>query len=160
MVRGRDHLGGHRSGAVATTPIQLARAVGAITSDGVLVRPHVAFPDQFPPGFRQVANYTDKTSIPLDEDNWMTITDALAQVVSPVGTAPSAALKGIDFAGKTGSAQTISNDLKKRLGAEGKHFKDNGWFVGVTPRRNPRSSLPCCWKRASTDTMPRGPLRK
>ena len=67
----------------------------------------------------------------------MLITDALAQVVSPVGTAPSAALKGIDFAGKTGSAQTISNDLKKRLGAEGKHFKDNGWFVGVTPRRNP-----------------------
>ena len=48
-------------GAVATTPIQLARAVGAITSGGVLVRPHVAFPDQFPPGFKQVANYTDKT---------------------------------------------------------------------------------------------------
>src|SRR5271157_1785219 len=124
-------------GAVATTPIQLMRAVGAITSGGVLVRPHVAFPDQFPPGFKQVANYGDKVNIGLDEDNWMLITDALAQVVSPVGTAPSAALKGIDFAGKTGSAQTISNDLKKRLGAEGKHFKDNGWFVGVTPRRNP-----------------------
>jgi penicillin-binding protein 2 len=124
-------------GAVATTPIQLARAVGAVTSGGVLVRPHVAFPDQFPPGFKQVANYTDKTNIGLDEENWMTITDALAQVVSPIGTAPSAALKGIDFAGKTGSAQTISNDLKKRLGAEGKRFKDNGWFVGVTPRRNP-----------------------
>ncbi len=124
-------------GAVATTPIQLARAVGAITSGGVLVRPHVAFPDQFPPGFKQVANYGDKVDIGLDEDNWMTITDALAQVVSPVGTAPSARLPGIDFAGKTGSAQTISNDLKKRLGAEGKHFKDNGWFVGVTPRRNP-----------------------
>ncbi len=42
-------------GAVATTPIQLARAIGAITSDGVLVRPHVAFPDQFPPGFKQVS---------------------------------------------------------------------------------------------------------
>src|SRR5208337_2976529 len=124
-------------GAVTTTPIQLMRAVGAITSGGVLVRPHVAFPDQFPPGFKQVANYGDKVNIGLDEDNWMLITDALAQVVSPVGTAPSAALKGIDFAGKTGSAQTISNDLKKRLGAEGKHFKDNGWFVGVTPRRNP-----------------------
>src|SRR5208337_2684872 len=124
-------------GAVATTPIQLARAAGAITSGGVLVRPHVAFPDQFPPGFKQVANYTDKTNLPLDEDNWILITDALAQVVSPMGTAPSAALKGIDFAGKTGSAQTISNDLKKRLGAEGKQFKDNGWFVGVTPRRNP-----------------------
>jgi penicillin-binding protein 2 len=125
-------------GAVATTPIQIARAVGAVTSDGVLVRPHVAFPDQFPPGFKQVANYTDKTNIGLDQENWMTITDALALVVSPMGTAPSARLPGIDFAGKTGSAQTISNQLKAKMGASEKSkYKDNGWFVGVTPRRNP-----------------------
>ncbi len=125
-------------GAVATTPIQIARAVGAVTSDGILVRPHVAFPDQFPPGFKQVANYTDKTNIGLDQENWMTITDALAAVVSPMGTAPSARLPGIDFAGKTGSAQTISNQLKAKMGSSEKSkFKDNGWFVGVTPRRNP-----------------------
>ena len=48
-------------GAVAVTPIQLARAIGGITSDGALVRPHVAFPDQFPPGFKQTAHYNDKT---------------------------------------------------------------------------------------------------
>ena len=35
-------------GAVAATPIQLARAIGAIASGGVLVRPHVAFPDDLP----------------------------------------------------------------------------------------------------------------
>ena len=46
-------------------------------------------------------------------------------------------LQGIDFAGKTGSAQTISNALKAKLGAGGKKFKDNGWFAGVEPRRNP-----------------------
>ncbi|MGC2109299.1 MAG: penicillin-binding protein 2 [Candidatus Korobacteraceae bacterium] len=125
-------------GAVATTPIQLARAVGAVTSDGVLVRPHIAFPDQFPPNFRQVSLYNAKTQLPLDHDNWVTITDALAQVVSPVGTAPSARLVGIDFAGKTGSAQTVSNQLKAKMsGSEKSKFKDNGWFVGVTPRRNP-----------------------
>jgi hypothetical protein len=43
---------------------------------------------------------------------------------------------GIDFAGKTGSAQTISNEGKARLTGKGV-FKDNGWFVGVTSRRNP-----------------------
>ena len=68
----------------------------------------------------------------------MTITDALALVVSPGGTAASAHLPGIDFAGKTGSAQTVSNELKKKMSASEKSkFKDNGWFVGVTPRRNP-----------------------
>ena len=33
-------------GAVAATPMQMARAIGAIASGGVLVRPHVAFPDR------------------------------------------------------------------------------------------------------------------
>ena len=56
----------------------------------------------------------------------------------PIGTANSAHLVGIDFAGKTGSAQTISNALKAKMGAAGKaNFKDNGWFAGVEPRRNP-----------------------
>jgi penicillin-binding protein 2 len=134
-------------GAVATTPIQLARAVGAITSDGVLVRPHLAFPDQFPPGFKQVANYTDKTQLPMDEKNWMTITDAMANVVSPMVTAGRAAVKGIDIAGKTGSAQTVSNELKKKMSAKEKgEFKDNGWFVGVTPRRNPEIVVACLFE--------------
>ena len=134
-------------GAVATTPIQLARAVGAITSDGVLVHPHVAFPDQFPPNFKQVATYTEKGHIEIDEKNWETITDAMALVVSPMGTAGSAHLNGIDFAGKTGSAQTVSNQLKSKMSAKEKaEFKDNGWFVGVTPRRNPEIVVACLFE--------------
>src|SRR5271169_521693 len=134
-------------GAVATTPIQLARAVGAITSDGSLRRPHIAFPEQFPSGFKQVANYNDEVNIPLDEENWVTITDAMAQVVSPMGTAGRAAVAGIDIAGKTGSSQTVSNDLKKKMIASEKNlYKDNGWFVGVTPRRNPEIVVACLFE--------------
>jgi penicillin-binding protein 2 len=129
-------------GAVATTPIQLARAFGAITTDGSLRRPHLAFPEQFPPGFKQVANYNDEAKVPIDEKNWVTITDAMTLVVSPGGTAASAHLPGIDFAGKTGSAQTVSNELRKKMSASEKNkFKDNGWFVGVTPRRNPELAV-------------------
>src|SRR6202451_2606626 len=36
-------------GAVATTPIQLARAIGAIASGGLMVRPHVTNPRDLPP---------------------------------------------------------------------------------------------------------------
>src|SRR5215469_332324 len=134
-------------GAVATTPIQLARAIGAITTDGSLRRPHVAFPEQFPPEFKQVAKYNDESKIPIDEKNWMTITDAMAQVVSPMGTAGRAAVPGVDIAGKTGSAQTVSNDLKKKMGASEKSlYKDNGWFVGVTPRRNPELVVACLFE--------------
>ena len=134
-------------GAVATTPIQLARAIGAITSDGVLVRPHVAFPEQFPPNFKQVALYNDKGHIQIDEKNWTTITDAMSLVVSPMGTAGSAHINGVDFAGKTGSAQTISNQLKAKMSAKEKsEYKDNGWFVGVTPRRNPQIVVSCLFE--------------
>jgi penicillin-binding protein 2 len=60
----------------------------------------------------------------------------MGDVVNPGGTAPSAHLNGIDFAGKTGSAQTISNAMKAKVSNKSA-FKDNGWFVGVAPRRNP-----------------------
>ena len=125
-------------GAVAATPIQMARAIGGIASGGLLVRPHVINPTDLPANVIPASNVPAETRLPLDPKNWEIITDAMAAVVNPGGTAPSAHLQGIDFAGKTGSAQTISNQLKAKLGAAGKkNFKDNGWFVGVTPRRNP-----------------------
>ncbi len=124
-------------GAVATTPIQLARAIGAITSGGKLVRPHIAFPDELPPEYEEVA-LRDKavTKINIDPKGWETITDAMSDVLDPKGTAPSAHLQGVDFAGKTGSAQVVSNQFRKSKGTANK-YKDNSWFVGVTPRRNP-----------------------
>jgi penicillin-binding protein 2 len=125
-------------GAVAVTPIQLARAIGAITSGGVLRRPRVAFPGDLPANVIPATDVSGEVKVPIDPGNWQIITDAMADVVNQGGTAPSAHLQGIDFAGKTGSAQTVSNALKARLGAAGKaKFKDNGWFVGVEPRRNP-----------------------
>ncbi len=119
-------------GAVATTPIQLARAIGGIATGGVLYRPHVILPNQVPDTSDKPASVT----VPIDPENWQLITDAMAEVVNPGGTAPSAHLNNVDFAGKTGSSQTISNQAKERVANKAK-FKDNGWFVGVTPRRNP-----------------------
>ena len=124
-------------GAVAVTPIQLARAIAGITSGGVMHRPHVAFPSQLPPNLLPAADQLDEVRVPIDPKNWETITDAMANVPSPMGTAGSAHLQGIDFAGKTGSAQTISNQLKAKLANGKADYKDNAWFVGVTPRRNP-----------------------
>ncbi len=125
-------------GAVAATPIQMARAFGAIASGGRLVRPHVTNPTDLPPGIIPAQSSQEEVTIPIDPKNWEIITDAMAQVVSPVGTAGASAIKGVDMAGKTGSAQTVSNALKAKMSASDKSkYKDNGWFVGVEPRRNP-----------------------
>jgi len=126
-------------GAVAVTPIQLAHAIAAITTGGTLVRPHVVNLDDLPSQFRNVgaSGSPAVTHLPIDPQNWITITDAMAGVVSPLGTAAQAHLQGVDFAGKTGSAQVVSNAFRKSKAGASSIFKDNGWFVGVTPRRNP-----------------------
>ncbi len=127
-------------GAVAATPIQMARAIGGIASGGVLKRPHVVFPDEIPPDYRKALYDTYPGSgdkiVPIDPASWQTITDAMVQVMAPGGTDSSAHLEGIDFAGKTGSAQTMSNALAARLG-HSHTMNDNAWFVGFAPRRNP-----------------------
>jgi len=125
-------------GAIAATPIQMARAFGAIASGGKMVRPHATNPSDLPAGVVPASSVPDSVTIPIDPKNWEIVTDAMAQVVSPVGTAALSQIKGIDMAGKTGSAQTISNTLKAKMSAAEKAMhKDNGWFVGVEPRRNP-----------------------
>src|SRR5262249_20318720 len=98
---------------------------------------HVVATQDLPAGVKQVSadGDDDVTNIQIDPHSWETITNAMADVVNPVGTAPSAHLQNIDFAGKTGSAQVISNSLRAKL--SGHQFKDNGWFAGVAPRRNP-----------------------
>src|SRR5438445_11034674 len=78
-----------------------------------------------------------ETTIPLTTENWQLITDAMSNVTSsPIGTAYIAHLEGVDFAGKTGTAQVMSHDALSRSG--GGHKTDpNAWFVGMAPRRNP-----------------------
>ena len=126
-------------GAVAATPIQLARAIGGIAMGGELHTPHVAFADELPTNYREAsAHFGDVKKVPIDPENWETITDAMADVTK-IGTAAAAHLDGIDFAGKTGTAQTISLEARSKLGAAGKkQFNDNAWFVGIAPRRDPQ----------------------
>src|SRR5271169_1976471 len=123
-------------GAVATTPIQLLRAVGAISMDGRMVVPHVINPTNLPQGFVETTHYMEVTNIPIDPTGWTTITDAMGRVLLPEGTAPSAHVPGIDIAGKTGSAQIVSLALRAKHKND-EEFAQNGWFVGFTPRRNP-----------------------
>ncbi len=123
-------------GAVAITPVQLMRAVGAISMGGRMVVPHVINPTNLPPGLVESTHYTEVKEVSIDPTGWNTITDALSRVLLPEGTAPSAHIPGIDIAGKTGSAQIVSLALRAKH-QNNTDFAQNGWFVGFTPRRNP-----------------------
>ncbi|MGB7308949.1 MAG: penicillin-binding protein 2 [Candidatus Acidiferrales bacterium] len=113
-------------GAVMVTPVQLARMIAAVASGGTLIRPHL------------LKNVTEPPPevFPLSDDTVQQITDALWGVVNePDGTtSETVKLQNIDFSGKTGTAQTEGFDLQHKLG---QHLKENGWFIGLAPRRNP-----------------------
>jgi len=129
-------------GAVEATPIQLARIIGGIASGGHLVRPHSVFPDELQEDFHRALEDTypgsGKVDIPIDPENWQIVTDGMYQVTQPglYHTAGGEHLEGIDFAGKTGTAQVMSHQALDKT-TKGKATRPNVWFVGVTPRRNP-----------------------
>lgn len=135
-------------GAVTATPLQLARALGGIASGGVFRRPHVVMPGQVSEEFASAVRDTfpgsGDATIPLSPENWQIITDAMSNVTSsPIGTAYVAHLDGVDFAGKTGTADVVSGRQKN---STNKSTLPNAWFVGMTPRRNPDIVVAVLWE--------------
>lgn len=138
-------------GAVAVTPIQLARTIGGIASGGVFYRPHVVFPSQLSQQYRRWIHESfpgsgDKT-VPMSAATWQTITDGMAATTQqPGGTAYASRMVGIDFAGKTGTAQVISKSAGMNRISSNVALRPNAWFVGMAPRRNPDIIVVVLWQ--------------
>ena len=114
-------------GAITTTPLQLARLIGGIASDGVFKQPHML----------KDAQNVGEVKFPLSEHTFEKITDGMYGVVNePGGTGGQLKLAGIEFSGKSGTAQVIGYGTRERMGKQ-KKFEDNAWFVGYAPKRNP-----------------------
>jgi penicillin-binding protein 2 len=141
-------------GAVEATPVQLARIIGGIASGGHLVRPHVVFPDQLTPDFRKALLESfpgaGDAYFPIDPENWATVTDGMYQVTQPglYHTAGSEHLEGIDFGGKTGTAQVMSHEALDKTN-KNRATDPNVWFVGVTPSRNPELVVAVLWQNGN-----------
>jgi len=114
-------------GAVTTTPLQLARMISGIAMGGVFKQPHL----------RMDAPNVGEERFAISEPTVEKITDAMYGVVNESGgTGGQLRLAGIEFSGKSGTAQVIGYDTRARVGKQ-KQFEDNAWFVGYAPRRNP-----------------------
>jgi penicillin-binding protein 2 len=139
-------------GAVAVTPIQLARALSGIASGGVFKRPHVVFPDELPAEYRKAVFDTfagsGDVTVPIDPASWETITDGMAGATDPRagGTAFASHLENIDFAGKTGTAQVVSHSAGALKVSSVIAERPHAWFVGIAPRRNPDIVVAVLWE--------------
>jgi len=109
-------------GAVAVSPLQLAYAEGGLARGGVFYRPHLVKTDTPEP----------PRIVKLNPENVQQVVSGMYAVVNEGGTGVRAKLPGISVCGKTGSAQTASNDI-----AKANKMKDNAWFVGYAPCEAP-----------------------
>jgi penicillin-binding protein 2 len=113
-------------GSVMVTPLQVAYVVGGIASAGEYKQPHL---------LKDLQTVGEKR-VDLAENTVEQVTQGLYGVVNEAGgTGNSVKLQGIEFCGKSGTAQLMSYSAASRLGL-GKG-KNDGWFVGFAPRRNP-----------------------
>jgi penicillin-binding protein 2 len=112
-------------GATEVTPMQIAYTIGGIVSGGVFKQPHLLMSDQPAP----------EVDFPISESTVDFITQAMYGVVNEGGTAAAVKLPGIEFCGKTGTAQVISTQGKKNA-KDKSGLSNNAWFVGFAPRRN------------------------
>ena len=113
-------------GSVMVTPLQVAYVIGGIASGGDFKQPHL---------LKDAANVGEK-HVELSEHTVEEVTQGMYGVINePGGTGNSIKLQGIEFCGKSGTAQIMSYAASSRLGM-GKG-KNDGWFVGFAPRRDP-----------------------
>jgi penicillin-binding protein 2 len=112
-------------GATEVTPMQMAYTIGGIISGGRFKQPHLLMSDQPVP----------EVDFPISDSTVDFITQAMWSVVNEGGTAAASKLPGIEFCGKTGTAQVVGAEAKQRATDKSK-LKNNAWFVGFAPRRN------------------------
>ena len=124
-------------GAVSVTPVSMAVYMATIANGGTRVTPHlVKAVDDGGTGWKPVATPPAQSKFDITPEKLQAIRDGMWMVVNGSGTGGRARVAGKDVAGKTGTAQIISN--QGRLAARGKRdLRDNGWFSFFAPRDNP-----------------------
>jgi penicillin-binding protein 2 len=127
---------------VLVTPIQMAAMISAVFNGGTLYEPWVTktggegdkkeIHSLSPEGMK---------SLQIRSEHLQAVRRALTGAVNgPRGTGKKAALKGVNVAGKTGTAQVVALDKEKMFGDEKDvppEYRDHAWFVSVAPAEDP-----------------------
>jgi len=125
-------------GGVTLTPVSMAVYMATLANGGTRVTPHLLKAVDDGSGWKNVPPPAPQQQFGIDPDRLQAIRDGLWMVVNGAGTGRNAQLKGYDVAGKTGTAQVISNAGKAAARNSTLDLRDNGWFVFFAPRDAPQ----------------------
>ncbi len=127
-------------GQVSVTPVSMAVYMATIANGGTRVTPHLLKSVDDGTGWKSVPPPPPQSTVQIDPEKLQVIRDGMWMVVNePGGTGGAAKIAGHDVAGKTGTAQVISNQGRAAAaGKTDKNLHDHGWFVFFAPRDNPQ----------------------
>jgi penicillin-binding protein 2 len=128
-------------GFLSVTPIQMAKVVSIVATDGQVVQPRLLkavrlrrtgnLKEESPPSTQQAS---------ISPETFLQIKKGLAAVVTK-GTAKQAQSDIVSIAGKTGTAQVIAlKDDDDKTEVRKKH-RDHAWFVAFAPVEKPKIAV-------------------
>jgi penicillin-binding protein 2 len=118
-------------GQVLVTPMQVARFMAAVANGGVLWKPRLVQRIERPErGVVWTDTGTVTGHVELNPAVWAFLRQSLWAVVNDNGTGAGARIAGLDIAGKTGTAQMISNSRADK-------GQDHAWFASFAPVKDP-----------------------
>lgn len=117
-------------GFLNTTPMQMANVVAMVANDGVMYRPHLLHQVKDPITDKIIRKIEPEVTHRVNGSSefWNSLRSALVEVVD-TGTAKSARIQGMEWGGKTGSAEHQHGT------------KTHSWFVGFAPADNPKIAI-------------------
>ncbi len=119
-------------GFILTTPIQLARMIAAVANGGKLYKPQYILDKR--PKLQE--------TVPVNTVVLKKIIPALTGVVADKrGTGRSCRIKGLEIAGKTGTAQVIKQKKRDESEKMAWRFRDHALFVAFAPVKDPNIAV-------------------
>jgi penicillin-binding protein A len=128
---GRVAIGQER---LRVTPLQMAEVAATVANKGELMEPRL-WSKVIDPDGRETDLSPSRQSRVMSEDTASKLNTMMQSVVNE-GTGTSAAVSGIDVAGKTGTAE-IGNGV------------NDAWFIGFAPANDPKIAISCIVEHTS-----------
>lgn len=137
-------------GFVTVTPISMAVAYNAIATEGKVVKPFVVrkildqdgkvLRENFPQVVRDLQQ-AQPNGVKISPETFKVVKEGMRLVANgPKGTARYWKVPGVEFAGKTGTAQVMgfsADQIYSSCTSRPMHMRHHGWFVSYAPADNP-----------------------
>jgi len=119
-------------GEILATPIQMAMVTSAVANNGIIMKPYLLQRATNQSGFVVFENKPQQLFKALSPEVAGRISNMMVNTVKS-GTGSGAAIRGLQVAGKTGTAENEQSIKQKG--------KEHTWFVAFAPAENPQIAV-------------------